>query len=77
MQAVIKESLRIFLSATGMMTKVAPAQGDVVEIDVHGTGEMKKLVIPGGTKISIAQWVSKRVKLCLEMMQSCFGQKDG
>ncbi|KAL5327503.1 hypothetical protein ACEPPN_005201 [Leptodophora sp. 'Broadleaf-Isolate-01'] len=62
MQAVIREGLRIIPPVTGMMTKVAPPQGDTVEMDIHGTGFTEKMFIPGGTKISIAQWGIQRSK---------------
>ncbi|PVH84007.1 cytochrome P450 [Cadophora sp. DSE1049] len=62
MQAVIKEGLRIFPPVTGMMTKMAPPEGDTVELDIHGTGAPEKVFIPGGTKISIAQWGIQRSK---------------
>ncbi|KAG4432139.1 hypothetical protein IFR05_012376 [Cadophora sp. M221] len=62
MQAVIREGLRILPPVTGVMTKVAPPEGDTVEMDLHGTGEIEEIFIPGGTKVGIAQWGIQRSK---------------
>ncbi|KAL2060597.1 hypothetical protein VTL71DRAFT_9238 [Oculimacula yallundae] len=62
MQAVIREGLRMFPPAPSMVTKVAPPQGDIIELDIYGTGISERVTIPGGTLVSIALWGLQRNK---------------
>jgi cytochrome P450 len=50
LQAVIREGLRIWPPVTGLLSKVAPAAGDEVEVDG------KKMFIPGGTNVGYCAW---------------------
>jgi cytochrome P450 len=52
LQAVIKEGSRIWPVATGLMSKVAPAEGDTIN------GRF----IPGGTEIGQCVWAVQRSK---------------
>lgn len=50
LQAVIKEGIRIWPAATGLVSKVVPPEGDMVEIDG------KEMFLPGGTDIGYCAW---------------------
>ncbi|KAI9051984.1 hypothetical protein LZ554_004238 [Drepanopeziza brunnea f. sp. 'monogermtubi'] len=62
LRAVIKEGLRIWAPTTGLLTKIAPPDGDLVELDIHRTGKAEKVFIPGGTSIAWTSWGVQRDK---------------
>lgn len=50
LQAVIKEGMRIWPPVTGLISKVVPPEGDIVEVDG------KKMFLPGGTNVGYCAW---------------------
>lgn len=62
LQAVIKESMRIWAPVTGLMTKVSPPEGDYIDVDINGIGSAEKVFIPGGTLIGWASFGVQRNK---------------
>ncbi len=62
LQAVIKESMRIWAPVTGLLSKVTPPEGDFIDVDINGTGSTEKVFIPGGTLIAWASFGVQRNK---------------